>query len=168
MSETKKPATILPEQGKNEDLGTSQGALTNADFFDGESDVEQPREQIHEKVVFSTTFVDQIDLLTQNSLDFQHILALYNGLIEADMSTFSQVRRNALNIIDVFHERYRRRFSIPDRLVSLPLQCGKDGTYYLSLNNGFLCFYNHSSIQKRRISFPLVDEPYDQERRRPN
>jgi len=77
------------------------------------NEIEEKQGQICEKVVYSSTYEDQSDLLAKNSREFQHIMALYQGLLEADTSNFSQVKKNALNIVDTFPERYQRRFPYP-------------------------------------------------------
>lgn len=148
MSEINKKA---PEQ----DQIDTQTPVAYLDNLPTENEAEI--KDINDRVVFSTTFVEDIDLLAANSLEYQQIMAFHSGLLKADSSTFELARINALNFIMECPDLYKKQFSLPDRLVSLPVDCGKDGTYYLSLSNGYLCFFKNPQV--RGVSFWLADKP---------
>jgi hypothetical protein len=105
-----------------------------------------------------------LQLLLDNSLEFQQIIALYRGVMKGDKSSFSHIRRNTLNIIDSHFDLYRKRFSIPDRAVELSILCEDGKTYYLSLNNGYLCFYEHPEQKKRVPYWPIKRSSVDKTR----
>jgi len=123
-------------------------------------EVEVPREDVREKVVFSlgrlAKFKPQ-DFLRAFSMEYRVILALYEEIANSDDLNFEQMQRKALDYIDEKFDLYRRKFGLPDDLVSLPVTC-REGVYYLSLCQGYLTFYAGNRVGKR-LRLRLVDHP---------
>ncbi len=128
--------------------------------------VETPVRQIRDRVTFSTTFIEDVDLLAKYHLEYQQLMALHSRAPEYADLTFSQIKRNLLNVIDTHWDTYKRKFNIPDRLVALKFT-SLDGDFYLGLENGYLCFYKDPN-QRYRQAFPLVEEPFGVDRILPN
>lgn len=119
--------------------------------------IEGPIRDTRDRVTFSTTFVEDVDLLAQNHLDYQLLMALHSGEKLCRNMTFPNLRQTLLNVVESFDYLYKKRFTVPDRLVSFKFTC-LDGDFYLGLNHGYLCFYKNPHY-KFRTPFPLVNEP---------
>jgi hypothetical protein len=129
---------------------------TEAEFLPLDNSVRSIREHI----VYKTTDAMTVDLLARHHLEYQQLMALHSGEPIYRGLSYAQVKRNLRNIIDTHWDLYKRRFSIPDHLVSMKFTC-LEGEFFLGLNNGYLCFYKDPNF-KFRTPYPLVMAEDDQ------
>jgi hypothetical protein len=128
--------------------------------------IEKPVQDTRDRVTFSTTFVEDVDLLAKYNMDYQLLMALQDDENECRNLTFPNLLQTLRNVVEQYDYLYKKRFAIPDRLVALKFTC-LDGDFYLGLNNGYLCFYKEP-YQRCRTPFPIVDEPFTVNRILPN
>ncbi len=119
-----------------------------------------------DRVTFSTTFIEDVDLLAKYHMDYQLLMAMQDKENECHNLTFPNLLQSLRNVVESYDYLYKKQFSIPDHLVAIKFICS-DGEFYLGLNNGYPCLFKDPHA-KDRIPFPLVEGPLSQEIRRSN